>query len=277
MKLPTLVALVLGTAGAVWALDASLQDRVRALELAGEARQARQLVEDALQSSPNDADVLECAARFADARRDAEAIALYKRLADLSGLDLPRRQAALRRLIQLELAAGDRPAATAHLAALRNTGAPAPELPQTPQPVFPMGYVEVPGPMRSFSRMAALSPDMPPDELLLALARNVVTNGYQAISGTETLDQTEYLKLVCAISRRPANWTVRRRGKVIRIETCDSDEDRRFAADSGLPHARRLRQRRGARDRERLTRLPDHGLRLPAGATRTVPAHQPAL
>ena len=30
----------------------------------------------------------------------------------------------------------------------------------------------------------------------LSLARNIVTNGYQAVSGTETLDQTEYLKLV---------------------------------------------------------------------------------
>lgn len=225
MKLPTLVALVLGTAGAVWALDASLQDRVRALELAGEARQARQVVEDALQSSPNDADVLECAARFADARRDADAIALYKRLADLSGLELPRRQAALHRLIQLELAAGDRPAATAHLAALRNTGAPAPELPQTPQPVFPMGYVEVPGPMRNFSRMAALSPDTHPDELLLSLARNVVTNGYQAISGTETLDQTEYLKLVLRyLSQARELDRFAGSGKVIRIETCDSEK-----------------------------------------------------
>ena len=225
MKLLKLVAAVLGTVGVGWALDAGLEDRVRSLELSGEAHQARQVLEDALHASPNDADVLECAAHFADARRDAEAMALYKRLAELPGLGLPRRQAALRRLIHLELAAGDRSAASAHLAALRDSGAAAPELPQAPQPVFPMGYVEVPGPLRNFSRMAALSPDMPADEMLSALARNVVTNGYQAISGTETLDQTEYLKLVCAISRKPANW-IRFSGsdKAIRIETCDSEK-----------------------------------------------------
>ena len=225
MKLRTLVAAVLGTAGAAWALDAGLQDRVRELELAGEARQARQLLDDALHSSPGDADVLECAARFADMRRDAEAAALYQRLADLPGLAVPRRQAALRRLIQLELAAGNRPAATAHLADLRNTGVAAPELPQTPQPVFPMGYVEVPGPLRNFSRMAALSPDLPSDDLLLALARNIVTNGYQAVSGTETLDQTEYLKLVLRyLSQARELDKFSGSGKVIRIETCDSEK-----------------------------------------------------
>ena len=86
MMLRTLVAAVLGTAGVMWALDASLRDRVRELELAGEARQARQILEDALHASPGDADVLEYAAQFADTRRDAEAITLYNRLAELPGL-----------------------------------------------------------------------------------------------------------------------------------------------------------------------------------------------
>ena len=225
MKLLTMVAAVLGTVGVGWALDAGLEDRVRSLELAGEAHQARQVLEDALHASPNDADVLECAAHFADARRDAEAIALYKRLAELQGLGLPRRQAALRRLVQLELAAGDRTSASAHLAALRNSGAAAPELPQAAQPVFPMGYIEVPGPLRNFSRMAALSPETPAEEMLISLARNVVTNGYQAISGTETLDQTEYLKLVLRYLSQARELDRFSGGeKVIRIATCDSEK-----------------------------------------------------
>ena len=44
--------------------------------------------------------------------------------------------------------------------------------------------------------MAALSPDLAPEELLGGLARNVVTNGYQASASSDSLDQTEYLKLV---------------------------------------------------------------------------------
>ena len=44
--------------------------------------------------------------------------------------------------------------------------------------------------------MAALSPELAPEDLLPALARNVVTNGYQAGGGNEGLEPTEYLKLV---------------------------------------------------------------------------------
>ena len=43
--------------------------------------------------------------------------------------------------------------------------------------------------------MAALSPDLAPVDLLPALARNIVTNGYEAI-GNEALQQTEYLRLL---------------------------------------------------------------------------------
>ena len=225
MKLLTFTAAILGTALGLPAGDAGLPERVRALELAGEAHQAKQLLDDALRSSPADADALEAAAHFADMHRQPEAMALYQRLADLSSAATPRRQAALRRLVQLDLETGNRAAATTHLAVLRNLRGTAPDLPREPQPVFPMGYVDVPGPLRGFARMAALSPDVPADELILALARNVVTNGYQAVSGTETLDQTEYLKLVLRYLSQ-ARELDRFAGaqRVIRIETCDSEK-----------------------------------------------------
>ena len=54
----------------------------------------------------------------------------------------------------------------------------------------------IPGPLRSFGRMAAISSDIQPEDVLPALARNVVTNGYQASHSNEALEQTEYLKLV---------------------------------------------------------------------------------
>ena len=44
--------------------------------------------------------------------------------------------------------------------------------------------------------MAALSPDLTPSDLLPALARNIITNGYHATTANEALEQTEYLKLV---------------------------------------------------------------------------------
>ena len=44
--------------------------------------------------------------------------------------------------------------------------------------------------------MAALSPDIQPEDVLPALARNVVTNGYQASHANDELEETEFLKLV---------------------------------------------------------------------------------
>ena len=55
--------------------------------------------------------------------------------------------------------------------------------------------------MRPFARMAAISPETGAGEILPALARNVVTNGYQASHSNEALEPTEYLKLVAALSR----------------------------------------------------------------------------
>jgi hypothetical protein len=84
-------------------------------------------------------------------------------------------------------------------------------------------YVEIPGPIRSFSRMAALSLESTPDEVLAALARNVVTNGYQASHSNDALEQTEYLKLVHRyISQARELEKLAGPEKVIRIENCEA-------------------------------------------------------
>jgi hypothetical protein len=222
VKLLTLGLAVFATIG--WAADANLAGRVRALEAAGEARAALQAIESALGTNPRDAATLELAAHFADERRDPRARELYERLSALEAAGPALREAALRRLVELDLIAGDRPAAVAHLARLRELGAVAPELPARAKPVFPMGTIDVPGPLRGFARMAALGPERDPENLLPALARNVVTNGYQAVSRGEALEQTEYLKLVLRYlsqARELDRFAGER--KVIRIETCDSE------------------------------------------------------
>lgn len=225
MKLLMFTAAALGAAGMVWGMEASLADQVRSLESTGEARQARQLIDRALRATPADADVLETAAHFEDVHRTPMARPLYRRLVDAPGLPEQRRQAALRRLVGLELAAGDRAAADARARDLRTTGGTVPAIARAAQPVFPMGLIEVPGPMRGFSRMAALAPDVPPDEMLLALARNVVTNGYQAVTGAESLDQTEYLKLVLRyLSQARELDKFAGDAKTIQIDNCESEK-----------------------------------------------------
>jgi hypothetical protein len=110
---------------------------------------------------------------------DPAARDVYSRLADLrhSAGDAAGEAAARHRLTILNLLAGGR------LAASNAAGKPWPT-------------ATIPGPLRSFARMAALSPDAEPADILPALARNVVTNGYEASQSNEALQQTEYLKLV---------------------------------------------------------------------------------
>ena len=84
--------------------------------------------------------------------------------------------------------------------------------------------VTIPGPLSSFARMAALTPDMSPEELLPALARNVVTNGYEA-SGNEALQPTEYLRLLTRyIGEARELQALAGNNRKIVIPACDSEE-----------------------------------------------------
>lgn len=180
-----------------WSAD-HLSDRVRDMEARGQGRAARQMLEDAVKTAPDDAASLSAYAEFLDLRRDPGARAAYEKLLTAAGPTTSTGKNTLRRLTELDLLAGDRTAASRHLAAWRQAGGSGLSLAATAPAIaaLPSGIVEIPGPLRSFSRMAALSPDLPARDILLALARNVVTNGYQAISGSDSLEPTEYLKLV---------------------------------------------------------------------------------
>jgi hypothetical protein len=83
--------------------------------------------------------------------------------------------------------------------------------------------VSIPGPLRSFARMVAISGDASPGDILQALARNVVTNGYQASHSNEALEQTEYLKLVHRyLSQAQELQKLAGDSRVIKIDNCDS-------------------------------------------------------
>src|SRR5262249_16285129 len=85
--------------------------------------------------------------------------------------------------------------------------------------------IPIPGPLHSFARMAALSPDLSADDVLGALARNVITNGYQAASSNEALEQTEFLKLVIRyLSQARELEKLSGADHVIKIESCESTQ-----------------------------------------------------
>ncbi|HEY1339655.1 MAG TPA: hypothetical protein VGF59_19215, partial [Bryobacteraceae bacterium] len=138
--------------------------------------------------------------------------------------DTTRIEAVARRMAILDLLAGDNDAVTRDLDAYRGAGGKSLTLSgQKPAGAESWPTANIPGPMRSFARMAAISPDASPSDVLPALARNVVTNGYQASHSNEALEQTEYLKLVHRyLSQARELEKVAGEERVIKIESCDS-------------------------------------------------------
>ena len=204
-------------------LVAGAQDlNIRAwqMESKGDAAGARDFLEKAAQAGQPDA--LDAYAQFLDRHRDPTARDVYEKL--LSGTQGERRAFAARRLAIFDLEAGDRASAEHHLEQYRAAGGRDLTLPAPPQNEK-RSAISIPGPLASFSRMAALSPDLGPEDVLPALARNVVTNGYQAASSNEALEQTEYLKLVIRyLSQARELEKLAGADNVIKIETCESSQ-----------------------------------------------------
>jgi hypothetical protein len=208
-----------------WGSD-ELARQARELELRGQSSEARQLLESAVKASPRNVQALSLWAAYLDERRDPEALAVYERLAALAPEGSEEKRRARARMVVLRLMQGKNEEARQSLEEWRRAGGSGWELASgAPMAGLPMGTVTIPGPLESFARMAAFSPEMPPQEILLALARNVVTNGYQALGGNQGLEQTEYLKLVVRYLNQARELEkLAGADKVIRIEACESPQ-----------------------------------------------------
>jgi hypothetical protein len=203
------------------------------LETKGEGAQAREQLQKAAEAAPKNPAALRAYAEFLDRHRDPAAREAYTRLvaaltsgnASASG---PNEQLAFiaRRQAILDLLAGDSAAATRHIEAYRAAGGAGLAMPAPAPPArASASFILIPGPIRTFARMAALSPELKAEDLLGAVARNVVTNGYQAGSSNEALDQTEYLKLIIRyLSQARELERLSGESKIIKVETCESAE-----------------------------------------------------
>jgi hypothetical protein len=204
------------------------------LEAKGEGSQAHEQLRKAAEASPRNATALRAYAEFLDQHRDPAAREVYARLERvLSSVNAPRSKAdneeiaaCARREAILDLVAGDRAAAARHIELYRSANGSGLALPNPGPTAAVVGdTIDIPGPLRSFARMAALSPELKAEDLLGAIARNVVTNGYQAGNANEGLEQTEYLKLVVRyLSQARELERLSGESKTIRIETCESTE-----------------------------------------------------
>jgi hypothetical protein len=221
---PFLGFLSLCLVGALAGSASELSERVWNLEKKGDLTAARELLEGAARAPGATASDLNDWAEYLDEHRDPQARPAWERA--LAAARGEQKKAIALHLVIADLLAGDQDAARKHLAAYGDAGGR--DFSLATEPLASPGrttVVQIPGPLASFARMAALSPELEPGTVLAALARNVVTNGYQASSNSDALDQTEYLKLVIRYVSQARELTkLAGKDSTIRIATCDSTE-----------------------------------------------------
>jgi hypothetical protein len=205
------------------ALEAAEPDDAAQLEAHGDLNGARRLLEQ--QASTGSADSQLALAEFLDRHRSADRRDAFVKYASLA-TDPAAKQMALRQILLLDFQDHRVSAVTNDLAQYRAAGGKNLEAVKPLAAASrPFGKAYIPGPLHSFARMAALSPDLAPEDLLPALARNIVTNGYQAISSNEALDQTEYLRLVVRyIAQARELSTMAGSTRKLTVPTCDSSQ-----------------------------------------------------
>jgi hypothetical protein len=210
---------------AAWATGQDAATQAWRLESGGDGEQALASLRQAAAATPNDPATLRAYAEFLERHHDPAAREAYSRLSQLlqrTNASAEQRAAVAQRLAVLDLLAGDRDASARDLEAYSAAGGKDLALPPLRTATSP-NYIEIPGPLRSFARMAALSPDVSPADLLPALARNVITTGYRATTANEALEQTEYLKLVIRyLSQARELERLAGTSKTLRIVMCES-------------------------------------------------------
>ncbi len=227
MKASLLYAVAIFASASSPILGQQSLDSIQKMEDSGDTMGARTALARAVQASPNSVAARTAYAEFLDRYGDPGAREAYGNLLDTlhNGGDSERAATVARRLAKLDLLAGDRVAANSHLEMYRAAGGKAVSLgtASAPKAAANDGTATIPGPLRSFARMAALSPESEPSDILPALARNVVTNGYQASHNNESLEQTEYLKLVHRyLSQARELEKLAGDTHTIKIENCDA-------------------------------------------------------
>ena len=198
----------------------STKDQVAQYESSGDLTAARALLSRGVEANAGSGAALQSLSEFLCRHGDAGCRDATVKWA-AAETDGGRKKLAQRQLLLMDYMSGkDTGADLEQYRAAGGTDLSAPG--KREQAVYSM--VTIPGPLASFARMAALSPDLAPEDLLPALARNIVTNGYEA-AGNEALQQTEFLRLATRYvgEARELQALATKDGKIV-IPTCDSEE-----------------------------------------------------
>lgn len=201
-------------------VDLKLQ--VRQHEAVGDLAGAENLLKSEA-SAPGNTAAIAALAEFLDRHQNSGARVAYLHWA-MAESDPEKKRLALRQVLFEDLAAGRQDELSNDLKQYREFGGTDFMAPAARAKSSPYSMVTIPGPLPSFARMAALAPDLAPEDLLPALARNVVTNGFEA-SGNEMLQPTEYLRLLTRyIGQARELQQLANKDHKILIPACDSEQ-----------------------------------------------------
>ncbi len=223
----SIAALLVSSLLTLVAAEADQQSRLLAQQ--GKSAEALQVLRAAVRQNPDDRDASRALAQFLDrfgAPARFEAYQNHWRLIE-NGNDALEKQKTLRRLALLSLEQNNRQALERYLRLYEQAGgtdlkfsaAPAP----LDKPVY--GTIEIPGPLTAFARMTAITPDIAPEQLLSALARNVVISGFRSSGPEGGMMETEYLRLVFRYLEHARDLTkLAGNSPVVEIPTCETRE-----------------------------------------------------
>jgi hypothetical protein len=200
----------------------SVQDSVTRFESTGDLTDARALLFQQAQVAGNSSGE-QALADFLCRHGDSGCRAAYAKWA-ADETDPARKKLALREVALLDYMDGKDSDLTKDLESYRAAGGTDLNMPAKRSSSTIYSSITIPGPISSFARMAALAPDLAAEDLLPALARNVVTNGYEA-SGNEALQQTEYMRLLIRYvgQARDLQGLATKDHKIV-IPDCDSEQ-----------------------------------------------------
>ena len=202
--------------------NAALEEKISRQEAQGDLAGARSLLEQQANTPGNTAAAADLA-EFLDRHGDSGRRNAYLKWAS-EETDSQRKLLALRQAVLIDFISQDRKDLATDLASYRAAGGT--DFTTSASGASPSHYstVSIPGPLSSFARMAALSPDLAAEDLLPALARNIVTNGYEATSN-ESLQPTEYLRLLLRyVGQARELQSLAGAERKIVIPNCDSEQ-----------------------------------------------------
>ena len=224
------VTLFLVCALPLWSASEAMR-RSAELEQAGDPAQARRVLADAVAAPQASREDLLANAEFLDRYGDASRLQAYEKvLNNTPASDTDARRSLMRRLVVIALADGRNEEVGRLLQMYRDAGGQGLRLAEqivdpAPSNEGAVTWASIPGPLFSFRRMAALSSDQGPEELFPALARNIVTSGYRATAGVDSMVPTEYLKLILQyLSQARELEQLAGVDETIRIPMCESQE-----------------------------------------------------